>query len=183
MFLSEHSIVNLLPVLPCDINLGHTVFQFTMFLDLNAIYTNKISDKDVSRHYLQIKKMLTTNVPLHSHIHRQALLAIIAYKFGLDKGFLAVSNCIPLSYSFMTMPSTSPGIVCRQPLYVQFWQGLIVPLNYCCDYLTQMAMCYKLFRKTKQNLASCIYKLTLLIALHILSPECYDCLLSQYLHV
>jgi len=85
----------------------------------------------------------------------------------------------------MIITHTIPGIVyTHKTLFMfNFWQGLVVPLHDWCHYLTQMAVCYTLLRRTKQNLASCIYKLTLLIALHILPPECYDCLLSQYLHV
>ena len=70
------------------------LFYLLIFMDLTAISKNKILDKDVSRHYLQIKKMLTIIFHLHSHIHRQELLAITAYKFGLDKGYLPVPSII-----------------------------------------------------------------------------------------
>lgn len=81
--------------MPCVINLGNVLFLVLNISGFNCNFQKtKILDKDVSRHYLQIKKMLITIFPLHSHIHRQEMLAIIAYKFGLDKGFLPVLSII-----------------------------------------------------------------------------------------
>jgi hypothetical protein len=37
--------------------------------------------------------------------------------------------------------------------------------------------------REKKSLVVCSYKLTQIIALHTLSPECYDCSLSHYLHI
>jgi hypothetical protein len=37
--------------------------------------------------------------------------------------------------------------------------------------------------RAKKSLVVCSYKLTQIIALHTLSPECYDCSLSHYLHI